>query len=110
MAAPRPGSLADPLYFILPPSDPLFADFLRRRAGSPTASTWGGLLPSLAVCALLLGLRAVFNALFAVYVRAGAPGLAVLQHARYGIDAGGASLSLPRTAALRMRGADGTKR
>jgi hypothetical protein len=76
---PRPGSLWDPLYFVLPPSDPLFARFLRERANSPTASTWGGLLPSLAVCFLLLLLRAAFNAAFALYVRAGAAGLKVLQ-------------------------------
>lgn len=81
MSEPRPGSLADPLYFVLPPHDPLFAGFLRARDGSPTASTWAGLLPSLAVCCLLLALRAGFNALFALYVRSGAPGIAALQHA-----------------------------
>ena len=76
---PRPGSLADPLYYILPAQDPVFADFLRARAASPTASKWSGLLPSLVVCALLLAMRAAFNAAFAAYVRAGAPGLRVLQ-------------------------------
>lgn len=79
-AAARPGSLSDPLYLVLPAHDPQFAGFLRARAGSPTASTWAGLLPSVALCALLLALRAGFNALFAAYVRAGAPGLTVLQH------------------------------
>jgi hypothetical protein len=82
MAAPRPGSLSDPLYFVLPASDPVFAGFLRERAGSPEASTWGGLLPSPLVCALLLALRFCFNAAFAAYVRAGSPGLAVLRQAR----------------------------